>query len=119
MTSPITFPSPSNCFITNCVQIRAPMSQHPCLLKWASIIFDGREFAEGCLDKLGSAGAAMLDIPKRSYLTNESLFRFDFHEDQMAVEKLGGCWGGASPSSRQGPSLLRIFFDKGSRDKMG
>jgi len=38
--------------------------------------------------KLDAASAAMLDIPKRSYLTDESLFRFDFNEDQMAVEKL-------------------------------
>lgn len=38
--------------------------------------------------KLDPAGAAALDIPKRSYLNNESLFRFDFNEDQMAVEKL-------------------------------
>jgi len=38
--------------------------------------------------KLDAASAAMLDIPKCSYLTNESLFRFDFNEDQMAVEKL-------------------------------
>ncbi|KAL1970952.1 hypothetical protein VTN77DRAFT_2786 [Rasamsonia byssochlamydoides] len=38
--------------------------------------------------KLDAAGAASLDIPKRSYLNNESLFRFDFNEDAMAVEKL-------------------------------
>ncbi|KAM5435814.1 Transaldolase [Microsporum ferrugineum] len=38
--------------------------------------------------KLDPAGAAGLDIPKRSYLKNEALFRFDFNEEQMAVEKL-------------------------------
>ncbi|KAL1984029.1 hypothetical protein VTN96DRAFT_9626 [Rasamsonia emersonii] len=38
--------------------------------------------------KLDPAGAASLDIPKRSYLNNESLFRFDLNEDAMAVEKL-------------------------------
>ncbi|KAF3479685.1 transaldolase [Arthroderma uncinatum] len=38
--------------------------------------------------KLDPAGAAGLDIPKRSYLNNEALFRFDFNEEQMAVEKL-------------------------------
>lgn len=38
--------------------------------------------------KLDSAGAAGLDIPKREYLNNESLFRFDFNEETMAVEKL-------------------------------
>ncbi len=29
-----------------------------------------------------------MDIPKKSYLDDEPLFRFDFNEDQMAVEKL-------------------------------
>ncbi|KAL1958652.1 hypothetical protein VTO42DRAFT_3995 [Malbranchea cinnamomea] len=38
--------------------------------------------------KLDPAGAAKLDIPKRSYIDNEALFRFDFNEEQMAVEKL-------------------------------
>ena len=38
--------------------------------------------------KLEAEGAAKLDIEKKSYIDNESLFRFDFNEDQMAVEKL-------------------------------
>jgi len=38
--------------------------------------------------KLDAAKAATLDIPKRNYLTDEALFRFDFNEEQMAVEKL-------------------------------
>jgi transaldolase len=38
--------------------------------------------------KLDAARAAALDTPKRSYLNDEALFRFDFNEDQMAVEKL-------------------------------
>ncbi|KAJ9192280.1 hypothetical protein DTO164E3_8419 [Paecilomyces variotii] len=38
--------------------------------------------------KLDAASATKLDIPKRSYLNDESLFRFDFNEEQMAVEKL-------------------------------
>ncbi|ODH50998.1 transaldolase [Paracoccidioides brasiliensis] len=38
--------------------------------------------------KLDASKAATLDIPKRSYLNDEALFRFDFNEDQMAVEKL-------------------------------
>ena len=38
--------------------------------------------------KLDATEAASLDIPKRSYLNDEALFRFDFNEDQMAVEKL-------------------------------
>jgi transaldolase len=38
--------------------------------------------------KLDAAAAASLDITKKSYLNNEALFRFDFNEDQMGVEKL-------------------------------
>jgi transaldolase len=38
--------------------------------------------------KLDAAGAKSLDIEKKSYVDDESLFRFDFNEDQMAVEKL-------------------------------
>lgn len=38
--------------------------------------------------KLDASGAASLDIPKRSYLNDEALFRFDFNEEAMAVEKL-------------------------------
>jgi len=38
--------------------------------------------------KLDSSEAASLDIKKRTYLNNEAEFRFDFNEEQMAVEKL-------------------------------
>ena len=38
--------------------------------------------------KLNADGASALDIEKKSYLNDEALFRFDFNEDQMAVEKL-------------------------------
>ncbi len=38
--------------------------------------------------KLDAKDATNLDIKKRSYLNDEALFRFDFNEDQMAVEKL-------------------------------
>ncbi|CAF9919569.1 MAG: sedoheptulose-7-phosphate:D-glyceraldehyde-3-phosphate transaldolase [Heterodermia speciosa] len=38
--------------------------------------------------KLIAEDASSLDIPKRSYLDDESLFRFDFNEEAMAVEKL-------------------------------
>ncbi len=38
--------------------------------------------------KLDAAAATSLDIGKKSYITNEASFRFDFNEDQMAVEKL-------------------------------
>ncbi|CAN8100722.1 unnamed protein product [Discula destructiva] len=38
--------------------------------------------------KLDAAAASGLSIEKKSYISNEPLFRFDFNEDQMAVEKL-------------------------------
>jgi len=38
--------------------------------------------------KLDAQAAASLDIPKKSYLNDEATFRFDFNEEQMAVEKL-------------------------------
>ena len=38
--------------------------------------------------KLDASGASSLDIPRRSYLNDEATFRFDFNEEQMAVEKL-------------------------------
>jgi transaldolase len=38
--------------------------------------------------KLDASAAYSLSIEKKSYLDDEPLFRFDFNEDQMAVEKL-------------------------------
>ncbi|KKY34950.1 putative transaldolase [Diaporthe ampelina] len=38
--------------------------------------------------KLDSSAAASLNIEKKTYIKDEPLFRFDFNEDQMAVEKL-------------------------------
>ncbi|KAK1656329.1 transaldolase [Colletotrichum phormii] len=38
--------------------------------------------------KLDAAAASSLDLEKKSYISNEPLFRFDFNEEQMAVEKL-------------------------------
>ncbi len=38
--------------------------------------------------KLDASQASSLDIEKKSYINDEPLFRFDFNEDQMAVEKL-------------------------------
>lgn len=38
--------------------------------------------------KLDASAASALDIEKKSYISDEALFRFDFNEDQMAVEKL-------------------------------
>lgn len=38
--------------------------------------------------KLDAANASSLDLSKKSYINDESLFRFYFNEEQMAVEKL-------------------------------
>lgn len=38
--------------------------------------------------KLEADNAHNLKIEKKSYINDESVFRFDFNEDQMAVEKL-------------------------------
>ncbi|KAJ4412495.1 sedoheptulose-7-phosphate:D-glyceraldehyde-3- phosphate transaldolase [Gnomoniopsis sp. IMI 355080] len=38
--------------------------------------------------KLDASAASSLSIEKKSYIKDEALFRFDFNEDQMAVEKL-------------------------------
>ena len=38
--------------------------------------------------KLNAEDATTLDIEKKSYLKDEALFRFDFNEQAMAVEKL-------------------------------
>ena len=44
--------------------------------------------SEAVPKKLDASAAHGLDIEKKSYITNEPDFRFDFNEDQMAVEKL-------------------------------
>ncbi|KAA8647035.1 hypothetical protein EYZ11_005288 [Aspergillus tanneri] len=38
--------------------------------------------------KLDAASAAAQDLPKRSFINDEALFRFEFNEEAMAVEKL-------------------------------
>jgi transaldolase len=43
---------------------------------------------EAVPQKLDASGASSLKIEKKSYINDEALFRFDFNEDQMAVEKL-------------------------------
>lgn len=44
--------------------------------------------SEAVPQKLNAEQAKSLDIEKKTYIDNESDFRFDFNEDQMAVEKL-------------------------------
>jgi transaldolase len=38
--------------------------------------------------KLDASAATSLDISKKTYIKDEPTFRFDFNEEQMAVEKL-------------------------------
>jgi len=38
--------------------------------------------------KLDASAASSLNIERKSYINDEALFRFDFNEEQMAVEKL-------------------------------
>ncbi len=38
--------------------------------------------------KLDASSASSLDIQKKTYINDEPTFRFDFNEEQMAVEKL-------------------------------
>jgi len=38
--------------------------------------------------KLDASAATSLDIERKSYINDEALFRFEFNEEQMAVEKL-------------------------------
>ncbi len=53
-----------------------------------SLLEDLLNSSEAVPQKLNAAAAATLDIPRKTYITDEPLFRFDFNEDQMAVEKL-------------------------------
>src|SRR6201999_2331887 len=43
---------------------------------------------EAVPQKLNAEGANALDIEKKTYIDDEATFRFDFNEEQMAVEKL-------------------------------
>ncbi|RDA91184.1 hypothetical protein CP533_4816 [Ophiocordyceps camponoti-saundersi (nom. inval.)] len=53
-----------------------------------NLLEDLMNSSEAVPQKLDSAVAAKSDVERRSYIKEESLFRFDFNEDQMAVEKL-------------------------------
>ncbi|KPM40452.1 Transaldolase [Neonectria ditissima] len=43
---------------------------------------------EAVPQKLNASEASSLDLEKKTYINDEATFRFDFNEDQMAVEKL-------------------------------
>ncbi|RCI08586.1 hypothetical protein L249_4697 [Ophiocordyceps polyrhachis-furcata BCC 54312] len=53
-----------------------------------NLLEDLMNSSEAVPKKLDAAVAAKSDVERRSYIEEESLFRFDFNEDQMAVEKL-------------------------------
>lgn len=44
--------------------------------------------SEAVPKKLDASSAASAKIDRKSYIKDEATFRFDFNEDQMAVEKL-------------------------------
>ncbi|VUC20809.1 unnamed protein product [Clonostachys rosea] len=44
--------------------------------------------SEAVPKKLDASAASALNLEKKTYINNEANFRFDFNEDQMAVEKL-------------------------------
>jgi len=53
-----------------------------------SLLEDLYNSTDKVTQKLDASQAQSLDIQKRSYINDEPLFRFDFNEEQMAVEKL-------------------------------
>jgi transaldolase len=59
--------------------------------------------------KLDASDVHSLDIQKKTYLDEESLFRFDFNEDQMAVEKLRD---GISKFAADAETLKSILKEK-------
>lgn len=59
--------------------------------------------------KLNASEAASLDIKQRSYINDEAAFRFDFNEEQMAVEKLRE---GISKFAADAVTLKSILKDK-------
>jgi transaldolase len=59
--------------------------------------------------KLKAEDVAKLDIEKKSYLKDEALFRFDFNEDPMAVNKLSE---GISKFAADAVTLKEILREK-------
>ncbi|GJN81532.1 transaldolase [Purpureocillium lilacinum] len=53
-----------------------------------NLLEDLMNSTEAVPKKLDAGNAASQNIERRSYIKDEALFRFDFNEDQMAVEKL-------------------------------
>ncbi|KAK7419509.1 Transaldolase [Neonectria punicea] len=53
-----------------------------------NLLEDLMNSTEAVPQKLNAAEASSLDLEKKTYINDEATFRFDFNEDQMAVEKL-------------------------------
>jgi transaldolase len=64
---------------------------------------------ESVPQKLNASAASSLDIEKKSYLHDEPLFRFQFNEDPMAVNKLSE---GISKFAADAETLKSILKEK-------
>lgn len=53
-----------------------------------NLLEDLMNSSESVPKKLDASGASSLNIEKKTYISDEATFRFDFNEEQMAVEKL-------------------------------
>ncbi|MCJ1445139.1 MAG: sedoheptulose-7-phosphate:D-glyceraldehyde-3- phosphate transaldolase [Stictis urceolatum] len=62
--------------------------------------------------KLDAKDATSLDIEKKSYIDNEALFRFDFNEQAMAVEKLREGISGFAADAITLKGILRQHLEK-------
>jgi transaldolase len=65
--------------------------------------------SESVPKKLDAAQASSLDIEKKSYISDESFFRFEFNEDPMAVHKLSE---GISKFAADAETLKAILKEK-------
>lgn len=61
--------------------------------------------------KLSSEDAKNLDIERKSYINNESEFRFDFNENPMAVEKLSSGIRGFAADAETLKKILRAKIE--------
>jgi len=62
--------------------------------------------------KLDASAASALDLEKKSYIDDESYFRFDFNEDQMAVEKLREGISKFAADAETLKSILKAMIEK-------
>ena len=65
--------------------------------------------SEAVPKKLDASGASSLDIEKKTYIDDESTFRFDFNDDAMGVAKLSE---GISKFAADAVTLKDILSEK-------